>query len=206
MNLNKIIAAEITDTERSALRAARQSNIAYEVSNHPVLDADGTLIFTYGPLTFELKKIWENSNLPKKPCLHLDLEETPVHRAPQVINQWIRSNKIQVLYVSGPNQGDSPDIIESTRLVISRLIFFNSESESNFTESIVEEILGALSFEDKITIANMDAVDLDRLQSILNRYPIGLEPRIRDGKHILARIWSRLYGTHRKITVVAHAM
>ena len=152
MNLNKIITAEIADVERSALRTARRSNIACEVSNYPVLDADGTLIITDGPLTFELKKIWKNPDLTAKPCLILDLGETPVHHAPQVINKWMRSHQIQVLYISGPNQSDSPDIIERTRLIISRLIYFNAESESDFIENIIKEILGALSIEDKITI------------------------------------------------------
>ncbi len=206
MALCKIITAEITDTERSALKATRQSNMAYAISNYPFLDADGTLILTNGSLSFEIEKIRDNSELHGKPCLHLDFEKTPVHLAPQVIRTWVQSNQIQALYVSGPDQSDSPDIIESTRLVISRLNSLNATPEPDFTESVIQKILEVLSFEDKIAIANLDAMNLGYLQTILNRYPVGREPRLKYGKQIYEKIWSRLYGTHRKITVVDDAL
>lgn len=67
----------------------------------------------------------------------------------------------------------------------------------DFTESIVEEILEDLSLHEKSIIANMNEMDLSILQAVLDRYVEGKGSRIKDGKHVLKRVWSRFYESHR---------
>ncbi len=197
MTLTKIISAGLTDTERTALKVARHSSIAYEVSIDPVRDADGILIITSGPFTFQLKKIGDISARHKKPCLHLNLKETPAHLAPYEVNPWLKANDIRTLYVTGPNRFDTPGIVESTRLVLNGLIIFNEKPDPEVTESVVAEILADLPLREKSTIANMNAIELDTLQTILDRYVEGKGVRIRDGKGVMKAVWNQLRESHR---------
>ena len=197
MTLTKIISAGLTDTERTALKVARHSSIACEVSIDPVRDADGILIITSGPFTFQLKKIGDNFMRHKKPALHLNLKETPAHQAPYEVNPWLDSNNIRTLYVTGPNRFDTPDIVESTRLVLNGLLIFNEKPDPEVTEGIVAEILADLPLREKSTIANMNKIELDTLQAILDRYVEGKGIRIRDGKGVMKAVWNHLLESHR---------
>lgn len=197
MTLTKIISSGLTDTERTALKVTRHSAIACEVSIDPVRDADGILIITSGPFTFQLKKIGDNFERQKKPVLHLNLKETSAPNAPYEVNPWLETNSIQTLYVTGPNRFDTPDIVESTRLVLNGLLIFNEKPDPEETEGIVAEILADLPLREKSTIANMNAIELDTLQTILDRYVEGKGIRIRDGKGVMQTVWKRLQESHR---------
>ena len=197
MTLTKIISGGLTDTERTALKVARHSALDCEVSIDPVRDADGILIITSGPFTFQLKKIGDDFTRHNKPVLHLNLKETPAHNAPYDINPWIEKNAIQTLYVTGPNQYDTPDIVEATRLVLDGLLIFSEKPDPEETENIVQEILEDLPLREKSVIANMNAIELDTLQTILDRYVEGKGLRIRDGKGVMKEVWNRLRESHR---------
>ena len=197
MTLKKIVSGGLTDTERTALKVARHSAIACEVSIDPVRDADGILIITSGPFTFQLKKIGDDFERQKKPILHLNLKETPAHNAPYAVNPWMETNAIETLYVTGPNRFDTPDIVESTRLVLNGLLIFNEEPDPAETESIVAEILADLPLREKSIIANMNIIELDTLQTILDRYVEGKGIRIRNGKGVMKTVWNRLQESHR---------
>ena len=197
MTLKKIISGGLTDTERTALKVARHSALACEVSIDPVRDADGILIITSGPFTFQLKKIGDDFERQKKPVLHLNLKETPAHNAPYAVNPWIETNDIETLYVTGPNRFDTPDIVESTRLVLNGLLIFNEKPDPAETESIVAEILADLPLREKSVVANMNTIEMDTLQAILDRYVEGKGIRIRDGKGVMKTVWNRLQESHR---------
>jgi hypothetical protein len=197
MTLKKIISGGLTDTERTALKVARHSAVACEVSIDPVRDADGILIITSGPFTFHLKKIGDDFERQRKPILHLNLKETPAHIAPYEVNPWMEKNNIQTLYVTGPNRFDTPDIIESTRLVLNGLLIFNEKPDPEVTEGIADEIMADLPLREKSIIANMNAIELDTLQTILDRYVEGKGIRIRDGRGVMTAVWNRLRDSHR---------
>ena len=197
MTLEKIISGGLTDTERTALKIARHSAFDCEVSIDPVRDADGILIITSGPFTFQLKKLGDDFTRRKKPILHLNLKETPVHNAPYEINPWLEANAIETLYVTGPNRFDTPDIVETTRLVLNGLLFFNEKPDPEVTAEIVADILADLPLREKSIIAHMNAIELDTLQDILDRYVEGRGIRIRDGKGVMKAVWNRLRESHR---------
>ena len=197
MTLTKIISGGLTDTERTALKVARHSALDCEVSIDPVRDADGILIITSGPFTFQLKKIGDDFARHNKPLFHLNLKETPAHHAPYAVNPWLDENDIQTLYVTGPNRFDTADIIEATRLVLNGLLLFNEKPDPEETENIATEILDDLPLREKSIIANMNAIELDTLQTILDRYVEGKGIRIRDGRGVMKTVWSRLRQSHR---------
>lgn len=197
MALTKIISAGLTDTERTALKVVRHSTIAYGVSIDPIRDADGILIITNGPFTFQLKKIGDSSKRQNKPCLHLNLKKTGTAQAPYEISQWLSDNNIQTLYVTGPNQNDTPDIIEATLLVLNGLLIFNEMPDPEITEGIAGEILTSLSLREKSDIAKMEAIELDTMQRILDRYAEEKSVQIQNGRAVMKSLWRKLRKSHR---------
>ena len=197
MTLTKIISGGLTDAERTALKVARHSSIACEVSIDPVRDADGILIITSGPFTFQLKKTGDDFKRYDKPVLHLNLKATSAQSAPYTVTPWLEEHGIETLYVTGPNRFDTPNIIEETRLVLNGLLIFNEKADPEVTAGIVTEILGDLPLREKSIIANMNAIELDTLQAILDRYVEGKGIHIRDGKSVMKAVWSRLQESHR---------
>ncbi|MCP3954442.1 MAG: hypothetical protein GY697_19835, partial [Desulfobacterales bacterium] len=129
--------------------------------------------------------------------IHLNLKETPAHIAPYEVNPWLETNEIQTLYVTGPNRFDTPDIVEATRLVLNGLLIFNEKPDPEETKSIVAEILEDLPLREKSIIANMNAIELDTLQTILDRFVEGKGIRIRDGKEVMKTVWNHLQESHR---------
>ncbi len=67
----------------------------------------------------------------------------------------------------------------------------------DINEIIVEELLSDLSPREKSIIAHMEGPDIDILEACLDRYAEGKGSSLKNGKGILRRVWSRLYGSHR---------
>lgn len=79
-----------------------------------VVDSDGTLIITHGPLT-------RGSNLTKKmavkhdrPWIHVDLDNLSVDAAIQILKAWINGNEINTLNVAGSRASKDPTIYQAT--------------------------------------------------------------------------------------------
>ena len=67
----------------------------------------------------------------------------------------------------------------------------------DFNETIVEEIMEELTLKEKNIIANMNELDIDILEAMVERHVKGKGDRIKDGKHVIKRIWVQLYESHR---------
>ncbi len=90
-----------------------------------VVDSDGTLIFSHGPLT-------GGSLLTKKlavdygrPCFHGDCDVLSEDKMLDNIEKWLRENSIEVLNVAGPRASGDPSIYEVVRRLVSRLLKLN---------------------------------------------------------------------------------
>lgn len=193
----KIISAGLTDTERTALKVARHAGLVNAVSIDPVLDSDGTLILTRGPFNFRLKRVGDLSEKHRKKRLHINLKETSIHHAPYVIHTWMESNKIETLYVTGPNESDTPGIIESTRLVIDGLEIISRKLAYDVSESDVEEFIDGLSLKEKSIIANMDVTDLAIAQGFFEQFADEKKYGIGESRLLLTKVWNRLRKSHR---------
>jgi len=84
-----------------------------------ILESDGTVIFTHGPLQGGSRVTADYAARREKPCLHLDLKAFPIKEAAKHLQKWIRENKIRVLNVAGPRASHAPMIY---RLVTQTLI------------------------------------------------------------------------------------
>ena len=83
-----------------------------------VIDSDGTLILSHGKLTGGSEYTKECADKHKRPCLHINLNETPINEASPVIAGWIFRNEIQVLNVAGSRASKDPKIYEKTFHII----------------------------------------------------------------------------------------
>ena len=79
-------------------------------SERNVMDADGTLIISHGPLTGGSATTVQMAVKHHKPCLHLDMERLTVRETSQILLSWINENKIDVLNVAGPRQSKDPRV------------------------------------------------------------------------------------------------
>jgi hypothetical protein len=84
-----------------------------------VIDADGTVIFTYGKLSTGSALTAKFARQHNKPYLHidLDLEPDPVTR----VKEWIDELNIMVLNVAGRSASIAPDIYDQVKDIISKV-------------------------------------------------------------------------------------
>ncbi|BCO10364.1 hypothetical protein GF1_27400 [Desulfolithobacter dissulfuricans] len=75
-----------------------------------ILDSDGTLIVSFGPLTGGSALTEALAIRHRRPCLHIDLELWQPERAKKAIEQWLRDHNIETLNVAGPRASGEPRI------------------------------------------------------------------------------------------------
>ena len=88
-----------------------------------IIDSDGTVIISHGNLTGGSDYGQEMAKKHNRPCLHVDLNKTPVSIAPSKINTWIIENKIKVLNVTGSRTSEDPKIYKDTMRIVEGTIF-----------------------------------------------------------------------------------
>lgn len=83
-----------------------------------VIDSDGTVIISHGKLTggsdYTRKMAMKNN----KPCLHVDLDELPIHLVDHHIRAWMLKNGIEVLNVAGPRASKDKNIYDEVCRII----------------------------------------------------------------------------------------
>ena len=77
-----------------------------------VRDADGTLILTRGPATGGTAFTIEVARRLGKPCLIIDLDESPMS---STVPAWADKNRIETLNIAGPRESTTPGIYERAR-------------------------------------------------------------------------------------------
>ena len=83
-----------------------------------VLDAAGTIIFCFGKPTLGLKLVEELSFTYRRPCLNVDLNESPLNIAATIIRVWMAKNEVQVIYFTGQKPTRGSDIYTEVMGVI----------------------------------------------------------------------------------------
>ena len=77
-----------------------------------ILDSDGTLIVSHGRLMGSSALTREFSKSQKRPCIHVDMEDTAMDDAAKQVKAWIERKHIQVLNVAGPKASKDPEIYD----------------------------------------------------------------------------------------------
>ena len=140
--IQKLISGDQTGADRAALDVAISFNIAYggwipkgrktedgtlpdkyqlqevPTASYParteknVLESDGTVIFPHGLLTGGSKLTQKVAKKHNKPCLHINLNETPGYYAVFLIRKFLYENNVEILNVAGPRASGDPEIYE----------------------------------------------------------------------------------------------
>jgi hypothetical protein len=159
-----------------------------------VLDGDGTLIISRGPLTGGSEYTREMAVKHNRFWLHIDLSQKTAFQAATIINDWILWKEIEILNVAGPRASKDPkiyqdalDIIESTYYLglvqggmsaagsggnsISETVNLTSKRPQNIDEA-VKRLISQMPLKDKTTVANMSQNELPNLYLNLGGYII----------------------------------
>jgi hypothetical protein len=162
-----------------------------------VLEADGTLILSHGPLTGGSEYTREMAVKHQRPWLHIDLNTKAAFQAATVINNWILDNRIEILNVAGPRASKDAKIYHDTLTIIECTYYLGliergtpgagvpvkpgaqsasrSASGPSTLSQAVQRLIAQMSLKDKATVANMLEDELPRLyirlgDYILNRF------------------------------------
>ncbi len=94
---------------RYQLQEMASSNYADRTLQN-VLDSDGTLIISHGPLTGGSALTYSLARRHRRPCLHIDRTRLSRDQAVHRIVKWIQSDAIRVLNTAGPRASSDPRI------------------------------------------------------------------------------------------------
>jgi hypothetical protein len=146
-----------------------------------IIDSDGTVIISHGNLTGGSDYGQEMAKKHKRPCLHIDLNETPLPIAPSKLNTWIIENNIEVLNVTGSRTSEDAEIYKDTMNIVEGTILLaliGAKPDENLTDfdkkdylkklpippktidEAIERLIYTFDLEDKLKIANMRLNDL----------------------------------------------
>lgn len=156
-----------------------------------VIDSDGTLIISHGPLTGGSEYTREIAIRYSRPWLHIDLDRTIAFHAATAINKWILQKKIEILNVAGPRASKNPAIYPDTLNILESVYYLGlventmtggnvknpmqlrmkqPKKEPQSVADAVERLISDLPLKDKATVANMSRNELPGLHLNLERY------------------------------------
>jgi hypothetical protein len=79
-----------------------------------VIDSEGTLIISLGPLTGGSELTHKTAILHDRPCLHIDLGTLNTFQAVKTVRSWIVRHGIEILNIAGPRASENPEIYDMT--------------------------------------------------------------------------------------------
>jgi hypothetical protein len=161
-----------------------------------VIDADGTLIFSHGELSGGSALTRKLAEKYSKPCLHIDLNQTPEFQATLTITHWITQNRIGVLNVAGPRASSDPRIYGAVINILETVFYLSfmgdqmpdqmpvmkagvvgaddrAAARETFPETVdqaVTRLIAELPLKDKTRMSGMTEGELDRLHPSLAQY------------------------------------
>jgi hypothetical protein len=159
-----------------------ETNSYLERTEQNVIDSDGTLIISHGPLTGSSKYTEECALKHHRPCLHIELNNNIASDAAKYVYQWITRHNIETLNVAGPRASKDPYIYQATMHLITAVLHFDlikavmpdSNKESTImpqtVNSAVEMLISKIQLKDSVRIANMQESDLIYLHLTLGNY------------------------------------
>ncbi|MCI5208440.1 MAG: hypothetical protein D3910_06520 [Candidatus Electrothrix sp. ATG2] len=146
--MKKIISGGQTVADRAALDAARERGIPHggwlpkgratedgplgpeyclqeldsyryrDRTRKNVVESDGTLIVSYGPLSSGSALTEALAVRYDRPCLHLNMDYFSLDDAVLAVEQWLERNAIKTLNVAGPRASSDERIYETVRKLI----------------------------------------------------------------------------------------
>jgi len=147
-----------------------------------ILEADGTLLISRGKSLGDSKRVKQMAEKHNCPFLHVDLS-TPNHfLTAQTISTWISRNEIEVLYITGSEDGEDMEFYNATAKILETVLYldmvgFSMRAAEHFHKRFPETIdaatdllISKLSLRDKTIIANMEEDNLFSIHPSLAEY------------------------------------
>jgi hypothetical protein len=164
-----------------------------------ILESDGTLIISRGPLTGGSDYTRKMAISRNKPIFHIDLSQVNAFRAAENIRNWIFDNKIEILNVAGPRKSKDPDIYKNVLNILEAAFYLDiidtnmpqmSNPSGHFldkyrlpqlpqtVDQAADTFIAGLSFGDRTKIANFSTSKLKSLsqsisEEIISRFSLG---------------------------------
>jgi hypothetical protein len=164
-----------------------------------IMESDGTLIISRGPLTGGSDYTRKMAISRKRPVFHIDLNQMNSFRAAENIRHWIFDHKIEILNVGGPRKSKDPDIYKDVLNILEAAFYLDiietnipkvPDSSAGFHEKYrlpqlpqtidqaADTFIAGLSFGDRTKIANFSTSKLKTLtqsisEEIISRFSIG---------------------------------
>lgn len=86
-----------------------------------ILESQGTLIFSFGPLTGGSALTEALAIRYNRPCLHVNLEHTAPDKAVAIIEDWLMKKTISTLNVAGPRASGEPGIYKAVKHILCKV-------------------------------------------------------------------------------------
>ncbi len=150
------------------------------------LEADGTLIITYGEITGLAAAVRDAADRRERPWLHIDLVQRSKFDAAMAIRAWIVEKRIAALHVSGATSNESPAIRAATTDLIESVTYLlqmesgpdrnpgplpvEPQAAPRTVPEAVTRLAGAMSLKDRTLIANLSAAEIPSLFPTLGDY------------------------------------
>jgi hypothetical protein len=138
-----------------------------------VKKADGALIISHGKLTLGSDLTRKMAFKHKKPCLHIDLNETSIFEAAEQIIQWVLENRIEVLNIAGSRASKDPKIYRAVYELL-ETIYYMAVSKENVVairgvgmpktvDDAVKRLIANMPLKFKVDLSKMDEGELINL-------------------------------------------
>jgi hypothetical protein len=107
-----------------------QSSAYAERTEKNVIDSDGTLIFSHGPLVGGSELTRKLAQRHGRPCLHMDLDGVDEFYAAFEIMHWLQRHGIEIVNVAGSRASKDPGIYYATFHILEAVYYFSVIEES----------------------------------------------------------------------------
>jgi len=156
------------------------SNAARTEQN--VIDSDGTLIISHGPLTGGSKYTHEMALKHDRPHIHINLNDTRAFDAARQIYSWIIKAEIRTLNVAGPRASNDPYIYQSTMHILTTVLIMDFietamvgtqktlPSEAITLTMAADNLISKMSLRERCFIANMPESEFIYLDLAIGNY------------------------------------
>ncbi len=146
--------------------------------------SDGVLVLGRGPLSGEATAVHARAQAQHHPHLVIDFDRYTRFQSSLLINSWLKSNQVEILFITGPREEEQPliyrDTMECFRAVWWTLMMVEpvevkdpSGTRDDIPRTLdeaIDRLQRELPLKDRVTIANMSADEIDGLRTTLGRY------------------------------------
>jgi hypothetical protein len=101
----------------------------YERIEKNIIDADGTVILTFGQLLIVSKEIAELARKHGKPCLHVKLIDCSRSHAIASIRKWMTDHEVETVYFTGSKPIAAPNVYQESIRIIEGIYRVETEQE-----------------------------------------------------------------------------